>query len=82
MEPTQGATHLSENLFIKADSCAKQYLFFATLGRISDCRKCDHTLLAPDLKSEHRRILANFSFILTTLYSCVRIEEKLVHTSL
>ena len=27
MEPTKGVTHLSENLFIKEDSCAKQYLF-------------------------------------------------------
>jgi hypothetical protein len=27
MEPTQGATHFSENLFIKEDSCAKQHLF-------------------------------------------------------
>ena len=64
MEPTQGATHLSENLFIKEDSCAIQYFFiFAILGRISDCRKCGHTLLAPDLKSEQRRIWAIFSSI-------------------
>ena len=27
MEPTQGATHFSENLIIKQDSCAKNYLF-------------------------------------------------------
>ena len=27
MQLTQGATHFAENLFIKEDSCAKQYLF-------------------------------------------------------
>ena len=46
----------------------KTIFIFATPGRISDCRKCDHTLLAPDLKSQHRRILAIFSFILTTTH--------------
>ena len=60
----------------------KTIFIFATLSRTSDCSKWEHTLLAPDLKSEHQRILAIVSFILTTLYSCVRIEKKLVHTSL
>ena len=84
MGKTQGATHLSENLFIKAADFGKTMFFFATLDRKSNCSKCDYTLLsllAPDLKSEHRRILAIFPFILTTLYPCVRIERKIVHAS-
>ena len=81
MQPTQGATHFAQNLFIIEDSCAKQY-FFATLVRnlrIFNDRNCDHSLVAPDLKSD-LRVWATFSFILITLYSWVRNSLKLVHT--
>ena len=51
----------------------KTIFIFATLGRISDCRKCDHTLLAPDLKSEQGRILAIFPL---SSQLCIPVSES------
>ena len=71
MEPTQGATHISEILFIKADSCANN-IYFCNSRQNIRLQKVEHNLLAPDLMSEHRRI---WQFFPLSSQLCISVSD-------
>ena len=74
MEPTQGATHLFEKLFIKADSCANPYLFLQ-LWVERQILNSGNTLCLHQIRNL-KILTQEYKVILTTLYSCLRLSQN------